>query len=390
VSAAQRPVTALPEAPGQPQRGKPRRRRKKVLAVAVVAVVLAGAGAGVGLARPFGGRPHPSGGVPGNGAATSLAAVTRQSLSSRTSVNGTLGYAGSYTVINRVQGTFTALPAAGRVIRQGQVLYRVDGKPVVLLYGQIPAYRSLAEGTTASDVTGRDVAQLNRDLVDLGYASRSQLDPSSDEFSWATKAALERLQKHLGVAQTGKLALGDVVFLPRAARITKVQPALGTQAGSGSPVLAATSTARWVSIDLDAALQSEVNVGDKVTIALPGGTTTPGRVTSVGKVASAASASATPTVPVEVAPLHPAATGSLDQAPVHVSITTATVRDALVVPVAALLALASGGYAVEEVAPRGVHRLVPVQLGMFDDAAGLVQVTGSGLVAGQRVVVPAS
>jgi hypothetical protein len=60
------------------------------------------------------------------------------------------------------------------------------------------------------------------------------------------------------------------------------------------------------------------------------------------------------------------------------------------VPVNALLALASGGYAVEVVAPDGVHHLVAVQLGLFDDTAGLVQVTGSGLAAGQRVVVPAS
>ena len=390
MSAQRRPVTAVPAAPGQPQHGPPpRRRRKKALAAAVVAIALAGAGVGVGLARPFGDRPRPGGGGTGNGAATSLAAVTRQSLSSRTSVNGTLGYTGSDTVINQAHGTYTWLPGAGRVVRQGQVLYRVDGKPVVLLYGRVPAYRSLAEGATASDVTGRDVEQLNRDLVDLGYASRSQLDPSSDEFSWATKAALERLQKHLGVAQTGKLALGDVVFFPYAARITKVQPTLGTSAGPGSPVLQATSTARRVSIDLDAAEQSEVKVGDKVTITLPGGTTTLGRVSSVGKVATASGSSA-PTVPVEVAPLHPAATGSLDQAPVRVWITTATVRNVLVVPVAALLALASGGYAVEEVTPRGAHHLVPVQLGMFDDDAGLVQVTGSGLAAGQRVVVPAS
>jgi hypothetical protein len=33
---------------------------------------------------------------------------------------------------------------------------------------------------------------------------------------------------------------------------------------------------------------------------------------------------------------------------------------------------------------------VPVDLGLFDDADGLVQVLGSGLKAGQRVVVPAS
>jgi hypothetical protein len=32
---------------------------------------------------------------------------------------------------------------------------------------------------------------------------------------------------------------------------------------------------------------------------------------------------------------------------------------------------------------------VPVTPGLFDDAAGLVQVTGAGLAAGQHVVVPA-
>jgi hypothetical protein len=35
-----------------------------------------------------------------------------------------------------------------------------------------------------------------------------------------------------------------------------------------------------------------------------------------------------------------------------------------------------------------VHHLVPVRLGLFDDAAGMVAVSGPGLKAGQRVVVP--
>jgi len=60
------------------------------------------------------------------------------------------------------------------------------------------------------------------------------------------------------------------------------------------------------------------------------------------------------------------------------------------VPVNALLALAGGGYAIEVVGAAGVHRLLAVTLGLFDDAAGLVQVNGSGVRAGQRVVVPAS
>jgi multidrug efflux pump subunit AcrA (membrane-fusion protein) len=73
---------------------------------------------------------------------------------------------------------------------------------------------------------------------------------------------------------------------------------------------------------------------------------------------------------------------------VTVTITTAAANNALVVPVDALLAQARGGYAVEVVDPTGVHRLVAVSLGLFDDADGLVQVTGSGLRAGQHVVVP--
>ena len=72
------------------------------------------------------------------------------------------------------------------------------------------------------------------------------------------------------------------------------------------------------------------------------------------------------------------------------TITTASVSNALVVPVNALVALSGGGYSVEVVGTNGVHHLVSVSLGLFDDADGLVQVTGSGLAAGQHVVVPGS
>jgi hypothetical protein len=137
-----------------------------------------------------------------------------------------------------------------------------------------------------------------------------------------------------------------------------------------------------------------VKVGDPVDVTLPDNSTTTGRVSTVGSVATTPSAdqgngSSTPTIEVDVSLDHPAATGTLDQAPVSVSITTATVRNVLVVPVNALLALASGGYAVEEVASDGTHRLVRVELGLFDDADGLVQVTGTGLRPGRRIVVPA-
>jgi multidrug efflux pump subunit AcrA (membrane-fusion protein) len=359
-----------------------RGRRRFVIVAVVLLLIAAGALAAVGGLFDGSGGSSESG---GNGSATSLATVQRRTLSQTTQFNGTLGYAGSYRVLGRSPGTVTWLPKAGQVIRDGQVLYRADEAPVVLLYGATPAYRALAEGAT-----GTDVAQLNHDLVALRYLERVEVDSAWDEFNWATRAGVEKLQDYLGVDQTGELSLGDVVFLPTAARVTSVQAGLGAPATG--PVLQASSTTRTVSVALDPDLQSKVRAGDRVTITLPDGSTTPGRVTSVGKVATLSSnnsgrSDSGPTVPVQIRPTDPSATGSLDQALVEVTITDQTVHNVLAVPVYALLARSGGGYTVEVVASDGTH-LVRVRQGLFDDAAGMVQVSGPGLAVGQRVVVP--
>jgi hypothetical protein len=369
---------------------RPRRGRRWVVSGLVLLVVAAGVG--LYVAHPFRASTEDA---TDNTAATRLTTLTRRPLASQTQVDGTLGYDGSYNVINQAQGTITWLPGLGRVIRQGDVLYRVDGTPVVLLYGTTPAYRDLAEGATADAVTGRDVRQLNAALVALGYATKSQLDPSSNEFSWETKQAVERLQKHLGIDETGSLLRGQVVFLPHPIRVSTTAVAKGSAAPPGAAVLTATSTRRVVSVDLDVAQQSQVKRGDHVTVTLPDGSTTPGVVTKIGSVATTPSdggegSSNTPTISVTIALRRPADAGTLDQAPVLVSSVTAHVKDALVVPVNALLALAGGGDAIEVAAVDGSRRLESVTLGLFDDADGLVQVTGTSLSAGQRIVVPAS
>jgi Putative peptidoglycan binding domain len=284
--------------------------------------------------------------------------------------------------------TFTALPAVGQVIARGQSLYQLGGQPVVLMFGSQPPTRAFIAGMSA----GRDVAELNANLEALGYGRGL----AGDTFTAATSAAIRALQVAHGLTVTGELLLGSVVFEPGPVRVTSVTPTVGQPVMPG-PVLGVTSTARQVKVELDAAQQSSVKVGDAVTIALPTNETTPGVVTSVGTVASTPAKGGEPgggeeggpTIEVDVAPSDPAATGRLDQAPVSVSITSASVPSALVVPVDALLALAGGGYAVEAVED-GVHHLVAVTLGLFDDADGLVQVSGSGLRVGQPVVVPAS
>jgi Putative peptidoglycan binding domain/HlyD family secretion protein len=278
---------------------------------------------------------------------------------------------------------------------------------VVSLSFPTPAYRALSAGAT-----GPDVAQLNSDLVKLGYATPSQLNPTSASFGSATTTAVEKLQAVLGVTQTGTLKLGQAVFEPTAVRVTTVSAQPGGSAQTGETVLQGTSTTREVQVALDASQQTSVAVGDKVSITLPNNQTTPGVVSSVGTVAtcpsssgsggsgssSAAPATGTcssassggstpPTITVGVTPSDPAAAGTWDQAPVQVGITTASVPDAVVVPVTALLARSGGGYAVEVVGADSSNHLVAVSLGLFDDADGLVQVTGPGLAAGQEVVV---
>jgi len=116
-------------------------------------------------------------------------------------------------------------------------------------------------------------------------------------------------------------------------------------------------------------------------------------VSSVGAVAvttpGQGGSGSTTTIPVQVTLTDPRAAGTLDQAPVTVNITTASARNVLAVPVTALLAQSPGGYEVEVAGPGSTRRWVPVRPGIFDDASGLVQVTGA-LTAGERVVVASS
>jgi peptidoglycan hydrolase-like protein with peptidoglycan-binding domain len=352
------------------------------------------AAAAIGVANPFGGGA--STGVADNSYPVGITHVTLGSLSAQVTGLGSLGYAAQpdgspYAVVNRATGTITSLPEIGQVIRPGQPLYEVSNTPVVLMNGATPVSRSLSAGDT-----GPDVRELNADLVATGFATRSALDPSSDYFGPATASALARMQGALGVNRTGALPLGQAVFLAAPLRITQVNAALGANADAGATVLAATSTVRQVQVNVDATEQSSLKVGDPVLITLPNYQDTPGVVASVGTVASG-SGSSIPTIPVDITLQHPQDAGSLDQAPVRVQISTSGVNNALIVPVTALLPQVNGdgeagggGYAVETVDAHGIHHLVPVTLGLFDDADGLVQVMSQHLSAGQAIVVPAT
>jgi Putative peptidoglycan binding domain len=354
------------------------------IVVPVAAVALAAAAGGTTWAA--------AGGDSGSGEAETAptsgatATVERRDLIQQETVDGTLGYGDAETLYPFGPGTVTALREPGSVVRRGQALYWLDGKPVTLMYGDVPMWRRL----DASAEDGEDIRELERNLVALGYDPDGDVE-IDDEWDWATTAAVKRWQEDRGLDETGAVELGQVVFLPGPRRTGQQKTTVGAPLQPGSEVLETTSTRRMVTIDLDADMQSLVKKGDEVDVELPDGSSADGWITTVGKVAESETDPETgeesdPTIPVEVRLARRAKTGGLDETPVGVSLAKETAKGVLTVPVSALLALAEGGFAVEVVGAGGSTRLVPVEPGIYAD--GIVEIAGDGIEEGMKVVVP--
>jgi peptidoglycan hydrolase-like protein with peptidoglycan-binding domain len=349
-------------------------------------------------------------------------------------------------MINRLEGTITWLPGVGDVIRRGDRAFTVDGKPVILMYGKVPAYRELADGVS----DGPDVKQLESNLAALGFDDGGAMSVDNS-FTSTTAAAVSDWQDSVGLPQTGSVELGRVVFAPGPRRVDSLDVALGSDAGgsaggggdgsaasslydepsvpitlasvktpsgsngpnnsgsnngsgsdsgngsgdgSGSSstastdVLTTTSLRRAVTVDLDANQLSLAKRGRPARINLPGGSSAKGRITSVGTTASSSdsgsgSGSSSSTVGVTISMRGRA--GGLDQAPVTVDLIDQLRRNVLAVPVSALVGTAGGHYAI--VVHQGTERRqIPVQPGLFADS--YVEVSGPGLSEGMRVEVP--
>ena len=114
------------------------------------------------------------------------------------------------------------------------------------------------------------MAELNADLVALGYVTSAEIPNGTDDFTYWTKVGVEKLQAALGVTKNGTLSLGQVVFEPSAVRVTSVLATLGAPAQPGQPVLAATSTTRQVSISLNACTSADTSAPPVTGIRWPG------------------------------------------------------------------------------------------------------------------------
>jgi hypothetical protein len=216
------------------------RRRLRWLAAATLAVVVAAVLALVLLGSGSDEHRASDTGVP---AGDTTASVTRRTLSESSTVNGTLGYGAPLELYDRVGGTFTWLPSVGAVIGRGGTLWRINDLPVVLMYGAVPAYRTLKQGVS----DGPDIVELNENLIDLGFDPYGAIAASSPEgddesFGEATAAAVSRWQKAEGLPETGEVELGRVVFAPSARRVTAVKVTLGQDPPSATTPTETTPT----------------------------------------------------------------------------------------------------------------------------------------------------
>jgi peptidoglycan hydrolase-like protein with peptidoglycan-binding domain len=293
-------------------------------------------------------------------------------------LDGQLGHGETQPISAQTPGTLTGAAQPGDTVERGETLFRIDEQPVSLLYGELPAWRALAEG-----VEGGDVLQLEENLAALGYAP----DLTPDEtFDADTTSAVEAWQEALGTTVDGVVDFGEVVFLPDAVWVSSVEAGIGQQVGGG-PILLVADTERLVTVNLPTSQLDDLAEGDELEIELGDGSVVSGTVDSVGSAIQTDPQTGNQTVPVTIS-LDDGADGTSD-GPVTVRLVRHEREDVLAVPVNALLALLEGGYAVEVIEDDGTTALVGVEIGLFADGwVEITDVSGGELEPGDRVVVP--
>lgn len=305
------------------------------------------------------------------------APITRGDVVDTVSVGGRLAYTDKRGLPASADGVVTWTPAEGDIVTRGMPLLKVDNKPVVLLYGAVPFYRTLKPG-----MEGPDVKQLEDNLNALGHAAGFTVDSS---YTSATANAVQQWQESVGLPRTGTVDASQAMFQPGEVRVSEVSLARGSRASAAMTALTVTGTSATVHVDLEAARQNLVTTDQEVSVRLPGGGTVAGRVRSVGTVAKT-DQQGDSTIGVEIT-VSAQEAGRVDQLPVSVELVSERANNVLSVPIEALLGLREGGFGVEVVIDDVTTRIVAVETGVY--GGGRVEITGPGLQEGTKVGVPA-
>jgi len=302
--------------------------------------------------------------------------ITKQTLIDRETHDGTLGHGDPAAISSRGSGTVTWLPAEGATVTRGKAIFRLDNKPVTLLYGSLPTYRTLSTG-----VKGADVKQFEQNLWALGYRGFTV----DGTFSWATASAVKTWQEDLNLSETGTVLPNQIVYAASTVRVDSLSTQVGAVIGPGTVVEQVTGTSPLATVGLDTSSGRLVKQGATVRVTLPDGKVVPGKIIKVATVVSKGDNGEADTTRIQVTIRFTSAVKSMGAAAVTVAFTAGQRPNVLTVPVAALLALAEGGYGVQ-VVDGGTTRIVAVETGLFAD--GKVEITGTGLRAGLKVAMP--
>ncbi|MFT2753598.1 peptidoglycan-binding protein [Clavibacter sp. Sh2088] len=350
------------------------RTRRRTLVIGGVPLCLAlalavGAGGAVTLLSP-GAGPGTSAGTP-TAAPTPPAAtavVERGDLVQTARLDGAIGFGPPAPVTSKAVGTVTWLPDVGGRLDRGSVALRADERAVPVLLGEVPVYRAL----DVAGLAGADVSMVAANLMELGHLRRA--DPAKARTGGAFETAVRKWQKTLGLERTGRIGPADVIVLSAPSRVAAVSARVGDPAG-GQPITV-TPTTRLVEASVPARDAGAIGVGSTASIELPDRRVLSGSIVSVTTTGEGADAQVAAVITID----DQAALDGIDAAAVTVRITTRSVEDVLIVPVAALLALAEGGYAVQDESG-GLHAS---EIGLIADDR--VEIRGDGIEAGMTVV----
>lgn len=167
---------------------------------------------------------------------------------------------------NQASGIITSVKVApGDEVVQGSTLYLVNQRPVVVAQGSVPAFRALGNGAE-----GEDVAQLQGMLQALGYFSGSV----DGKAGYRTVSSIRAWQKAMGVAETGTVELGDVIFVPTLpTRITLDGEVIarGKPVAGGEPVLLGLPQSPLFTLPVTEAQSAMIPTGTPVQITSPEG-----------------------------------------------------------------------------------------------------------------------
>lgn len=163
-------------------------------------------------------------------------------------------------------GVVTAVEVgAGDTVEPGQILFRVDQRPVVIASGSVPAFRDLEAGAI-----GADVAQLEALLKVLGVLE----EEPNDTFDEATSLAVRAWQRSLEMPDDGIVRQGDVLYTPQLpVRVVPTEAlAVGAPLAGGEVVINRLATQPDVLVPLTLEQRSLVPLTGTVFLTYPRGT----------------------------------------------------------------------------------------------------------------------